>query len=153
MSYDLRTFVAALQHTLQALAQDETHAGEIEEGSGSRIFADVSAHLAIRNGGHGCVVITFSEAAACRLVQQVTGREVTFDDALVADSVGEVLNMVVGHAQRKSPHRFSFALPVIAKGRAHEVKVLSGGYAERVVTEMAGHEVGLYLVMEPAPPP
>jgi len=144
MSASIGTFLAALRRTLQVMDGPESASGPVEQVSASGIRADVSAHLSVFTDRELCIILTANEAAALTLVRSITGLDLAFDDSLTADTLGELLNVLVGSAQKGSG--FQFSLPVIAKARGHQVKVLTPRPCERVVSTLGEGELGLYLV-------
>lgn len=161
MTLLLSHFVDAMNDVFRKMIQQDLVNGPIEEHQGEKIHADVSAHLPLMNDQEACLVITVPEAIAVEMVRTISGRQVAFEDSLISDTVGEILNMIVGKAQKVG--KFQFSLPVIARGRAHEVRILSAGRSRRVLSALTGGapgagggprgsagSVGLYLVSSPS---
>ena len=144
MTSDMSIFVGALKKTLHTMANLEPKTGMFTKGSVCELRADVSAHLSLISDQERTLVITLSEGAAIRLVQIIAGLEVSFDDPLVGDTAGELLNVIAGSAQRET--RYQFSIPVVAKGKAHEVKVLRGRQLESVISEIPGGTIALHLI-------
>ena len=84
---------------------------------------------------------------AVYLTHAITGKERELGDPLVGDTVGELLNMIVGSAQRESAAKFHFGLPVCIGGREHLVRPLLGVEFRQVVSTLPTGEIGLYLTI------
>ena len=145
MSIELRDIADGLRITLETMAARELETGQPRDYDTTPTFADISAHIPLINGDPACVVLTIPKAAALEIVREIAGTDVVFEDALVADAVGELLNMAVGTAQRHSTTSFNYSLPVIAKSEHHEVRVLEAG-AQCVESRLGEHRIALYLV-------
>ena len=150
MNIALEDFVDAMNHTFKTLADRDLDIGPIEPFDGTPIFADISARLPLKldgalelNGG-GAVVLTVSEKAAADLVEAISGAPAV-EQSLMAEAVGEILNMIVGATQRRSRTPFEYDLPSVQTGKAHEVTALRD-YSERVVSRIGDENIGLYLV-------
>jgi CheY-specific phosphatase CheX len=143
MKVTIEALLKALQHTLETMGSRLLEVGAAEGYREGAIHADVSAHVSLFNGSQLCAVMVASESAALALVRDIGGIETNFEDELVGDTVGELLNVAVGNAQEAGGYQFS--TPVIVKGRKHEVRVLRSGYLERIQCTVAGGELSLYL--------
>lgn len=147
MSAAIEPFLAALQRTLNILSGPIMTMGAVELCDFATITADVSARIAMLGDRKFSLILTATEAAAGELVRHVAGTEATLEDGLTADTVGEVLNVVVGTAQKGG--RFQFSMPVVEAARAHRVTVAGGRCFERVISRTPLGEIGLYLVAAP----
>ena len=149
MSYDISSFVPALINIFASLNRLEARPRSVDQVLLDKVMADFSAELAIHNGGSGRVVITFEAASAQKLARHLVG-ETELADNQIADVIGEVLNMIVGQAQRFCDHRFRFTVPVTATGPKHEVRSLVGAPSQRVIADFDGSSMELYLITESA---
>ncbi len=137
-------FAAALQDGMAKMAGPKLAMGPVEHLSAREIEADLSAHIALVGEKTICVILTANEPAALELVRSLAGIDTTLDDALTADAVGELLNVVVGMTQKGAG--FQFGLPVIARGAKHKVRVATPAGYERVTAKTPRGEIGLFVV-------
>jgi CheY-specific phosphatase CheX len=149
MQYDILPFVDALSRTFRDMAEIEIGIGPVEEPDGTIVFSDATATIGLMGTERASLVMTVEEPLALEITQRVTGKAAGLEDRLVGDTIGELLNMVVGAAQRGSPVKFDFSLPVSIRGKNHEVRAVSKGYFRRVLCSAAGGKVGLYLARTP----
>jgi CheY-specific phosphatase CheX len=145
MTMKLEDFVQGLRHTFETLVGADLQMGPVESCP-HPMFADISAHLPLLNGEPACVVLTMTKRLAVRLVGEISGEKLDFDDALVADAVGELLNMAVGATQRHSGTPFNYSLPIIVKGEHHEIRVVNRGHTERLEASLGDETLALFLV-------
>ena len=149
MPFEFEPFVEAMNRTFRYMAGEELDNGSLNHWDGSQIFADVSAVMGISGEEKGTLVLTVSEKAALKLTAIITGLDVTLEDRLVTDTIGELINIIVGSAQRHSVARFDFSIPLAIKGRNHEVRAVSEGYFKYMLSHMSGEEIGLYMAKTP----
>lgn len=145
MQFEFEPFIEAMNRTFKYMAGEELLNGPCEIWDGSRIFADVTAIMGLSGDEKGSLVLTVTEQAAIKLTSTITGKDVTLEDRLITDTIGELINIIVGSAQRNSSVKFDFSVPVSIKGKNHEVRAVSEGYFKRIISKMSGEEVGLYL--------
>ena len=147
MHFEFEPFVEAMNRTFKYMAGEELVNGTYEEWNGARIFADVTAIMGLSGEQKGSLVLTVTEKAAIHLTSIITGKDVTLDDRLITDTIGELINIIVGSAQRNSRVKFDFSVPVAIKGKHHEVRAVSEGSFKRIISKMSGEDIGLYLSM------
>jgi chemotaxis protein CheX len=85
---------------------------------------DVSGTMGITGDVTGNIAISFPYHLACRVVSMLLGDEITEYNEMVADGVGEMINMVTGDAKRIFEERkvnFEIALPQIIEGQGHKI--------------------------------
>jgi hypothetical protein len=134
--------VRALERTLLTLANVQLPPGTMEVCRDEVLRADVSAHIAIRSDGHEQIALLMvTDDVARALVRATSGED---DDSLTADTVAELLNVVVGSAQKGAGYQFS--LPVAVRAPGHQVKVLSAGRHERFLTRLGDGVLRLHLL-------
>lgn len=148
MSTAIDPFVAALERTLRVLAGTVMTRGAVESCESATITADVSAQITVRGDEKFLLVLTATEAAAHELVRSVAGIETSLEDGLTADTLGEVLNVVVGSAQKGGgpQQKFQFSIPVIETARGHTLTVFGKRSYQRVVSKTPMGELSLYLI-------
>ena len=156
MRYDLSPFVQAMNHTFREMADVELINGPEEEYKERMIRADVSAFISLRSDQNVSVILTVPDHAARLLTERIGGKNAVLDEQRVTDTIGELLNMLVGYAQRKSTFKFTFSIPISIIGKNHEVNLIptdgQQAYCRRVVSRMSGDPVTLYLANSPVRP-
>ncbi|MCE9600338.1 MAG: chemotaxis protein CheX [Spirochaetia bacterium] len=120
-------FAACLKATYRDMLNIEMQQGSISEQIDFPVRADVSACVMITGASPACVVLAFDELSAVDATNRFTQTQNRFEDSLVGDTAREILNIVVGSAQRDVADRFSFSLPVSVQGRNHEIGVFRKG--------------------------
>lgn len=114
-------FATCLRATYRDMLNIEMKQGSISEQIDFPVRADVSSCVMITGASHASVVLAFDEASAVDATNRFTKTKSQFEDSLVGDTAREILNIVVGSAQREVADRFSFSLPVSVQGRNHEI--------------------------------
>jgi CheY-specific phosphatase CheX len=149
MKFEFKPFIDALNRTFKEMVGEEPINGAPEEPDGKDIMADVSAHIGLMGPEKANVVLILTNNIAKQIVKTIMGIDPKDDDhQIVADTVGEILNMIIGSTQRHSPIKFEFSLPGVIIGNSHEVRLLSGGHYRKVISKLSGEDIGLYLVSE-----
>ncbi|MBI3394983.1 MAG: chemotaxis protein CheX [Spirochaetia bacterium] len=156
MRFDLSPFIQAMNHTFREMADVELINGPEEDYKERLIRADVSAFISLRSEQNVSVILTVPDHAARFLTETIGGKAAAADEGRVTDTIGELLNMLVGYAQKKASFKFTFSIPISIIGKNHEVNlVLTDGQqatCRRVVSRLSGDPVGLYLANSPVKP-
>ena len=149
MKVDFTPFVNSMNRTFSDMVGVEILNGPYESMSGGEMLADVSVNIGLTGDVKASLLLTATEKAAMIVTRNTTGKDdVKLGDRLVSDSIGEILNMIAGAAQRHSSFKFDFSLPVAIEGRNHEVRSVFKSNFRRVISKMSGEEIGLYLFEE-----
>ncbi|HHK8573464.1 TPA: chemotaxis protein CheX [Vibrio parahaemolyticus] len=83
------------------------------------------ASLELKPQTRGSMSITFDEALALEIMQNMLGERPNGLNEEVTDMVGEITNMVTGGAKRilaESGFDFDMATPVVVSGRGHTIR-------------------------------
>ena len=140
-------FVNAMSRTFREMVGVELVHGPYEEMEGNEVLADVSTNIGLSGESRAVLLLTADEAAALKVTKLTTGKDVAIHDKLVTDTIGELLNVFVGAAQRHSNIKFNFSIPMAVSGKNHTISSLfNRGRRQRVVSKMEGSEVSLYLI-------
>jgi len=128
---ELDAFVHAARVTFETMLGIDVAATRREHGVGATGGYDVSgivglSHLGGRAGeDRGALVISFPEAVARRTVGRILGAECPVLDQDVADGIGELVNVIAGHAKRglarAGVESCRTALPSVILGSQHRV--------------------------------
>ncbi len=85
---------------------------------------DVSGIIGIAGSLTGFVAMSFPESVALKITAAFLGEDKTSIDADVIDTIGEVINMVVGSAKTvfaKQGMKYDLGLPNVVTGKDHTV--------------------------------
>ncbi len=149
MNIDFSPFVNSMNLTFSDMVGVELLNGPYESMNGGETLADVSVNIGVTGDVRASIVLTVTEPAALLITKQTTGRDASgLGERIVTDTMGELLNMIVGAAQRHSNVKFDFSLPVAIEGSNHQVRSVFKNDFRRVVSKMSGEEVALYLFEE-----
>lgn len=121
---EIMPFVFAMNHTLESMADLAMGGGVMQEVAPQEeldIRSDITAVIGIHGSSPANLILGASGTTARSIASRITGREVGVDDPLLLDTFGEILNMIVGAAQRGSEAKFSFSLPIAARGEEHAI--------------------------------
>jgi len=93
-------------------------------------IGDISGVIGLTGSTQGAVVVSFSKAAALRVISSMMGE--TFADLTdeVRDAVGEITNMISGDARRSLAElgaNFEAGIPTVVVGKGHEITSMSKG--------------------------
>ena len=149
MKIDFTPFVNSLNRTFSDMVGQELLNGPYENMDKGETFADISVNIGLTGDVKASLVLTVTENAALQITKTTTGKQdIKMEDKIVTDTVGELLNMIVGSTQRHSNLKWDFSLPLAIEGRNHEVRSIFKSNFRRVVSKMHGETVGLYLFEE-----
>ena len=84
---------------------------------------DISGIIGLSGEASGAVAISLKEKTAFQVTKILTGKEHDYIDALVADTVGEIINIIAGNVKKdfEDELRIKISLPTIVKGKAHSI--------------------------------
>lgn len=91
------------------------------------VKADLSACMSVEGTSPALLVIGFDAASAVDAAQRFVQMPCKFEDPLVPDAARELLNILVGAAQKRISERFSFSLPLSAQGMDHIISSFRKG--------------------------
>lgn len=132
----LEPFITAAGLSLREWAGTEVDVRAVYQKKGARTFGDLSALLRFESGLVGTLAVCFPAQTAAALAGRVfAGTAVAVDQDLVLDCVGEIGNLIAGHAKALLaglPFRFAFATPTVVSGTGQEIQ------AERTLDSLVG---------------
>ncbi len=130
--FELQPFLEAMNRTFKDMADITLVNGPIESAISENIttdvhskigmFADVSSNIGIFADVKASLVLTLDAVGAAMVAKRISGVDLELYDKLLTDTIGELLNIIVGSAQRASPIQFDFSIPVSVQGKNHEVR-------------------------------
>jgi CheY-specific phosphatase CheX len=122
----LPQFADSLRETFLNMLGVELNPGSTEEAE-HPIKADLSACLSVEGTSRAILVLGFDSASAVDMASRFVQMPCNFEDPLVSDAARELLNILVGAAQKRIRETFSFSLPLSAQGLNHEISGFRGG--------------------------
>ena len=146
--FEITPFVNTMNRTFKDMVGVELSNGAVELPDDSKVLSDITATMGIHGEDKASLVVTVDESASLFLTKVMTGKDVKLEDRIVTDTIGELLNMIVGAAQKESKQKFDFSVPVTFMGKNHEVRAVNRGYFRRVMSHFSEGTVGLYLAKE-----
>lgn len=123
----LPMFAESLRETFQNMLGVELKQGQTQEAT-HPVKADLSACLSVEGNTPALLVLGFDAASAVDAAVRFVQMPCKFEDPLVSDATRELLNILVGAAQRRIPERFTFSLPLSAQGLDHVVSSFRKGH-------------------------
>jgi chemotaxis protein CheX len=82
---------------------------------------DISGMIGLSGDSQGMVTLSLSREAALSATEALLGARPAELDASVADTVGELTNMVTGMAKALLPGTLNMSLPSVVKGPNHSI--------------------------------
>lgn len=80
----------------------------------------ISGVIGLAGEAIGCVLLRMDEQVGMDIVGKFIGEEVTENDPLVADGIGELANMIAGNAKavlQDNGYRFNISIPTVVCGK------------------------------------
>ncbi len=125
-----KPFIQATQNILSMMAMLESKPGKPYVKKGKAAKGDVSAIIGITGEKNGTFAISFSKECAVQIVKQMLGDDI--EDLLtdVQDAVGEISNMISGHARRGLADmglKLQGSTPSVVMGDNHVIRHMTRG--------------------------
>ncbi len=120
----INPFITATLNVLNTMAFIEVKAGKPFLKKENAAHGDVTGVIGITGEANGTISVTFEEACILKVVSNMFGEEMTELDDEVTDAVGEITNMISGHARRELEEKgrlFHAAIPSVISGKNHEI--------------------------------
>ena len=126
----INPFLEAAMNVLSTMANISSKLGKpaLREESGAE--GDISGIIGLTGDAEGSITVSFSESCALKVVENMLGEKFEELNEDVADSMGEITNMIAGDARarlEKLGHRFVASLPSVVRGKNHKVRHISRG--------------------------
>mgnify|MGYP001809852956 CR=1 FL=1 len=127
----INPFIEATKTVLETMAGTSCERKRLFLKDDFRMLGDISGIMGLSGEAVGSIVISFPKDLACRIVSAMLGGEPmgTELSADVCDGVGEIVNMVAGHAKSalaKTKYHFQISIPTVVSGEKHELTHKSG---------------------------
>lgn len=127
---EIKPFILALNQTFEEMAEIKLSNEPVETLGKRSIVADFSSSIGVFSDQENLsLILTSDTSSALKIVRRVTeSPDLKKNDKLVIDTIGELLNMIVGNVQRRSKDKFHFSIPISVTGEEHEVCKPNGNY-------------------------
>ncbi len=120
----INPFLKATINVLKTMASLDIKPGKPFVKKDSKAIGDISGTIGLTGFGSGVVVVSFSEAAALKVVTSMLGEQQTELNDEIRDAVGEITNMITGDARRILADigaNFEAGIPSVIVGKGHEI--------------------------------
>ena len=118
-------FLDSIVKVLSTMAQTEAQPGRPELKNGNVAKGDVTGVIGLTGAlARGSLAITFTEGAILHIASQMLGEKIEEFDDSIADTVGEITNMVTGGAKKilsEKGYKFDMAIPSTILGKGHSI--------------------------------
>ena len=128
MKYEFNAFSAGLLHVFEKFVGSTLLTTETIDRVPKKL-SGISARIDLEGSISGKSFLNIDEAGI-RNIHAKLARNDDSDQRLM-DTTGELLNMIVGYAQRHSRGKYSFSVPVTLKGQDHALSI-NGAHIECV---------------------
>ncbi len=127
----INPFLYATVNVLKTMGKLTPKPGEPNVKKNKIAFGDITGIIGLTGDSKGSMSLTFSEACALSVAENMTGEKFEELNDKVADMVGELTNMISGDARAQLENQgfsFSAAIPTIVQGKNHVVDhIIEGG--------------------------
>ncbi|MDX1957010.1 MAG: chemotaxis protein CheX [Leptospiraceae bacterium] len=145
MKFKIFPFLDGLQRTFRGMAGVTLENPKIGEYNEPEFFSDYTCSIGLIGIERASLILTLSEKVATEITSMITGKVLSGGEKIITDTIGELLNMAVGVAQKLSGEKFDFSLPVSVKGKSHQINVIKDKRTFRAIFLLNGEEICLYL--------
>ncbi|MDX1957011.1 MAG: chemotaxis protein CheX [Leptospiraceae bacterium] len=145
MNLSIKVFVQALNKTLKDMGDIDLVNEEIEEFHSTEFHSDFTCSIGIVEAKErSSLILSLDDIAKEKIVFSIT-QKLNPQKSLVYDTIGELLNIIVGIAQKESSVKFDFSLPVSIIGKNHLVHLIHNEKSKRAISKLDDGKLGLYL--------
>lgn len=118
----INPFLQSVKHVFATMLQTEVMVSKPVIKSVDEHTADVSAVIGLSGDAVGAVVLSFPMSTATKIATKFAGVELSVHHPDFCDALGELVNMVAGHAKSKFEGlSASISLPSVVIGHEHVV--------------------------------
>jgi chemotaxis protein CheX len=115
-------FISSVRNVFKTMLATEVSVSKPVIKDRDEGFADVSAVIGLSGDATGCVVLSFPMQTAVSVASKFAGVEMTATHEDFSDALGELANMVAGHAKANLEGlNMNISLPTVIVGREHVV--------------------------------
>ncbi|NLX21577.1 MAG: chemotaxis protein CheX [Phycisphaerae bacterium] len=118
----INPFIASVKHVFKTMLATDVLVSKPLLKERDEAFADVSAVIGLSGDATGCVVLSFPLATSVQAASKFGGVEMDEKHADFADALGELANMVAGHAKANiTGMDLTISLPSVVIGKEHVI--------------------------------
>jgi chemotaxis protein CheX len=144
-------YIKATLDTFKTMVGLDVNRGEIKPRGSPEIFHDVSAIIALSGAAEGFVCLGFSEATATAVAGGFLGRKEPLPQALMVDTLAEIVNIITGYAGKDSKFGdIRISLPTIVTGHNHAINTRCNELQTVTEFESPAGSFHLYVFIEHA---
>ncbi len=126
----INPFIEGALHVLKTMASTEARAGKPYVKKDRVAKGDVSGVIGLTGEAKGTVSVTFTGECILDVVSRMFGEEMEELNDEIGDAVGEISNMISGHARQKLEERgksLKAAIPTVVMGKDHTLSHMTNG--------------------------
>ena len=120
----INPFVEGAIHVLNTVASIAATAGKPYVKNDRMAKGDVTGVIGLTGQARGTISVTFTESCILDVVSKMFGEEMTTLNDEIGDAVGEISNMISGHARQKLEEMgksLKAAIPTVIMGKNHQL--------------------------------
>lgn len=126
----INPFLQATINVLSTMAMLTPKPGKPQIKETDVAVGDITGIIGLTGHSEGSLAVSFSEACALKVVENMIGEKYEEMNEVVADAVGELTNMISGDARaqlQKAGYNFTAAIPTVVRGKNHTIRHVSQG--------------------------
>lgn len=132
MADQAEPFIKATLDTFRIMVHLKAIREETAFRDAGSLTNDFSGIIGMTGGAEGSVTLRFPRVTAKAVACSFLGEEIV-SDTLVADTIGEIANIITGYAKKDMPEmEVNISLPTVITGARHEI--ITHGDARKSVT-------------------
>lgn len=118
----INPFIASVRNVFKTMLATEVNVSKPVIKAQGEASADVSSVIGLSGDATGCVVLSFPMHTAVAVASKFAGIAMTATHEDFSDALGELANMVAGHAKASLEGlNLNISLPTVVVGREHLV--------------------------------
>jgi chemotaxis protein CheX len=120
----INPFITATVHVLKTMAHTEVTPGKPYLKKEKVAKGDVSGLIGLTGDVSGTISVSFSEKSILSIVSAMFGEKVQALNDEIGDAVGEIANMISGHARQTLEamgRPLQAAIPSVIMGKGHQI--------------------------------
>jgi chemotaxis protein CheX len=124
----INPFIEGAIHVLNTVASTAVTAGKPYIKNDRTAKGDVSGVIGLTGEARGTVSVSFTDVCILDVVSKMFGEEIKILNEEIGDAVGEISNMISGHARRKLEEMgksLKAAIPTVVMGKDHQLTHLT----------------------------
>jgi chemotaxis protein CheX len=120
----INPFIEAAEEIIGTVAMLKIKRGKLALKEDSTVEYDVSGIIGLTGEATGSIALSFPKKSALAIVSNFTGEEAMGIDNDTIDAIGELTNMVAGHAKKLFSDRgtkLKISIPNVVVGKNHTI--------------------------------